>query len=105
MSKPRVVKDYDKLPVEIHEQLHAAFPRGFQKFLITFKGPKGKFVSALPFEAEKFHYLIRMTQNEAIEIHNQLEEEEEDDHIIEEVVLDKESNEKLMAEAEEIADS
>lgn len=70
MSKPRVVKDFDKLAPEIQNQVRGAFPRGFQKFLITFKNPKGKFVSALPFEGEEYSYLIRMTQNEAIEIHS-----------------------------------
>lgn len=68
MTKPRVVKDYDKLTEEIQEQIKLNYPFGFQRNLITFKNMKGKFISALPFETEEKYYLVRMTKAEAVEI-------------------------------------
>lgn len=67
-TKPRVVKDYDKLDVGIQEQIKLNYPHGFDKHLITFKNIKGAFVSALPFETEEKNYLVRMTREEAIAI-------------------------------------
>ena len=68
MSKPRVVKDYEKLDLEIQELIKLTYPHGFHKHLVTFKNMKGQFVSALPFEAEDKYYLVRMTKQEAKEI-------------------------------------
>lgn len=68
MNKPRVVKDYEKLDEAILEQIKLNYPRGFQKNLITFKNAAGAFVSALPFETEEKHYLVRMTRAEALDI-------------------------------------
>lgn len=83
MDKPRVVKDYDKLDIAIQEQIKLQYTRGFEKHLIKFKNREGKFVSALPFEAEDKYYLIRMTVNEAQEI---IEEDDDynDDGILKE---------------------
>ncbi|WP_235295903.1 hypothetical protein [Portibacter marinus] len=68
MSKPRVVKDYDKLDQDIQEQIKLTYPHGFDKHLITFKNIKNAFVSALPYETEEKYYLVRMTREEAIAI-------------------------------------
>ncbi|RMF32452.1 MAG: hypothetical protein D6765_00330 [Bacteroidetes bacterium] len=67
-QKPRIVKDYEKLPPEIQEQLKLAYPFGFSKHLISYKNKEGKNVSALPFETDEVYYLVRMTQNEARQI-------------------------------------
>ncbi|MEL6388970.1 MAG: hypothetical protein AAFQ02_02325 [Bacteroidota bacterium] len=68
MSKPRVVKDYEKVDPAIIHEIKRHYPYGFDKHLISFKNPKGKFVSALPYETEDRYYLIRMTREEAIAI-------------------------------------
>ena len=68
MSKPRIIKDYEKLALEIQEQIKLMYPYGFVKNLISFKNAKGEFVSALPFETADFYYLVRMTKSEAKEI-------------------------------------
>lgn len=68
MSKPRVLKDYDKLDKPIILQIKLKYPLGFEKHLITFKGAKKKLISALPFEAEDRYYLIRMTRIESQKI-------------------------------------
>lgn len=67
-TKPRVVKDYDKLDVEIQEQIKLFYPFGFSRKLIKFTNAKNKLVSALPFETDEKHYLVRMTLEEAQDI-------------------------------------
>lgn len=64
-SKPRVVKDYDKLDEPIQEQIKLAYPYGFKKHLIKFKNQAGELVSALPFETDDRYYLVRMTVEKA----------------------------------------
>ncbi|MGW8121866.1 hypothetical protein ACV07N_04330 [Roseivirga echinicomitans] len=67
-SKPRVIKDFDKLDVEIQEQIKLEYPEGFEDHLIYFTNKEGKRVSALPFETEEKYYLVRMTVEEAQQI-------------------------------------
>lgn len=64
-NKPRIIKDYDKLDVEIQEQIKLVYPYGYSHHLISFTNKEGKLVSALPFETENKYYLIRMTVREA----------------------------------------
>lgn len=68
MSKPRVIKHYDKLDEEILEQIKLAYPGGFLKNLIRFTDVNGSLTSALPFETEEKYYLIRMTKSQATDI-------------------------------------
>lgn len=65
MEKKRIIKDYDKLPEEIHEQIKLHYPSGFSQNLIRFTNKEGLRVSALPFETPEIHFLIRMTVYEA----------------------------------------
>lgn len=67
-NKPRVIKDYEKLDVEIQEQIKLFFPNGFHEHLISYTNRDGMLVSALPFETEEKYYLVRMTRLEAIAI-------------------------------------
>ena len=67
-TKPRIVKDYEKLDPEIQEQIKLMYPYGFAKHLIQYKNADGKFVSALPFETDDRYYLVRMTLIEARQI-------------------------------------
>ncbi|MCD6202472.1 MAG: hypothetical protein J7K46_11760 [Bacteroidales bacterium] len=64
-SKPRIIKDYEKLDKQIQEQIKLTYPEGFSQYLITFLNQNGKYVSALPFETDEYYYLVRMTQDEA----------------------------------------
>jgi len=93
MSKPKVVKDYDKLDVEVQEQIKLQYPYGFDRYLVTFKNAEGKFVSALPFETEERHFLIRMTQQKAQDIIN--EDDDYDDDGILKVEIKEEYEEKF----------
>lgn len=64
-SKPRIIKDYEKLDPEIQEQIKLVYPYGFSHHLVSFTNKDGKYVSALPFETDEKYYLIRMTVREA----------------------------------------
>ena len=64
-SKPRVIKDFDKLDEATQEQIKLAFPYGFHEELVHFNDREGKQVSALPFETDDKYYLVRMTKAEA----------------------------------------
>lgn len=66
--KPRIVKDYDKLPLEVQGQIKLTYPLGFAGSLITYIDAKGKVVSALPYETDDYYYLVRMTLEEANDI-------------------------------------
>ena len=65
VNKPRIVKDYDKLPLDVQGQIKINYPQGFSGNLITYINAKGKVVSALPYEKEDHYYLVRMTFEEA----------------------------------------
>ena len=84
MSKPRIVKDYEKLDQAIQEQIKLNYPEGFEEHLIIFVNKEGKNVSALPFETEEKYYLVRMTRAEAQEII-----EDDDDYGDDGVLLDE----------------
>ncbi len=66
--KKRIVKDYDQLPESVLNDLKIKYPNGFSEHLIRFTNAQGKKVSALPFETEEIYYLVRMTEEEAIQI-------------------------------------
>jgi len=69
MSKPKLITSYEKLDESIIKQIKLFYPTGFEKSLIVFKGnKKGKLMSALPFEGEKFYYMVKMTKEEAQEL-------------------------------------
>ncbi len=67
-NKPRVVKDYDKLDLEIREQIKLSYPAGFSDNLVSYTDKEGVRRTALPFETEEKYYLIRMTPTEAMQI-------------------------------------
>ncbi len=68
MSKPRVVKDYEKLPDNIKEQLKLVYPKGFTEHLVSFVNKEGEKKLGLPFETDDYYYLIRMSVNKAVSI-------------------------------------
>ena len=76
MEKKRIVKDYEKLPLIVIDNVKMAYPTGFVDHLIKYTNKEGFQVSALPFETEDIYYLIRMTIREAEKI---IEEDEDYD--------------------------
>ena len=67
-SKPRIVKDFDKLPKELQAQIKADYPNGFSHKLISYTTPKGEKVMALPFDTDDLSYLVRVTVLESRKI-------------------------------------
>jgi len=65
MSKPRVITEFEKLEDEIKQQVKLNYPNGFEKHLIQFKNHKKHLISALPYETEEKHYLVKMTREKA----------------------------------------
>lgn len=65
MSKPRIIKDYEKLDAEVMEQVKLVYPYGFDKHLVSFVNRDGEKKKGLPFETETHYYLIRMNESEA----------------------------------------
>ncbi len=73
-SKPRVIKDYEKLEPVLQEQLKLVYPEGYSQFLIEFTNRDGDIVSALPFETDDRMYMIKMSKRKA----NQIIEDDDD---------------------------
>jgi hypothetical protein len=67
-SKPRIIKDFEKLEIELQEQIKLAYPYGFHENLIHYYNKEGKKVTALPFETDDKYYMLRMTVSEAKQI-------------------------------------
>lgn len=76
VSKPKVVKDFDKLPKDIQTAIKAEYPNGFSHKLISYTTPKGAKVMALPFETEEWAYLVRVT---VMDTRNVVREDDDDD--------------------------
>lgn len=61
MTKPRIIKDYEKLSEETLEQIKLVYPMGFTKHLVPFINKDGEQRKGLPFETEDYYYLVRMS--------------------------------------------
>ena len=92
-SKTRVIQDYEKLSLELQEQIKLVYPEGFSQHLVTFKNGKGEEATALPFETFEKMYMVRMTKATARKIiaadedyddegnlKDEIREQYEDDH-------------------------
>lgn len=60
MNKPKVIKDFSKLPEELQEEILDKYPNGYEENLILFTDRDGKYAHALPYETEDKYYLLRM---------------------------------------------
>ncbi len=68
MSKPRIVKDYEKLSEEVKEMIKLVYPMGYTNHLVHFVTRDGEKKTGLPFETEEVYYLVRMSVQKAREI-------------------------------------
>lgn len=91
-TKPRVVKDYEKLDESVVEAIKLEYPFGFEDNLITFTNAEGKKVSALPFETEEKYYLVRMTVAEAQAIIEEDDDYDEDGNLTDDAKEQLEGN-------------
>ena len=68
MNKPRVLKAFESLELEIREQIKLAYPDGFSEYLVKFQNKDGDWLSGLPFETDDRYYLVKMTRQQAFDI-------------------------------------
>ena len=106
-DKIRVIKDFEKLEMEIQEQIKLSYPAGFSQHLITFTDKEGRYVSALPFETEEKYYLVRMNFSTAEAIIAD-DDDYDDDGLLtddaKEEYQDKHADKDFQLEAEEEED-
>ena len=77
-TKPKVIKDFDKIDAELLEKVRIFYNNSFADHLITFFNSDGKKITALPFETEDKQYLLRMTDNEVVRVVEEDEDIEDD---------------------------
>lgn len=101
VNKPRVIKDYNKLDKELQQQIKLVYADGFADNLIHFFDKNGIKITVLPFETEDKYYMLRMTENEAVQIVDDDEDFDEDGFLKNEV---KQNYEDKYADLDHIAD-
>ncbi len=100
-DKPKVIKDYNKLDKDLQEQIKLVYSDGFADHLIHFFDKHGLKVTALPFETEDKYYMLRMTENEAIQIVDEDDDYDDDGFLKDEV---KQDYEDKYADLDHVAD-
>lgn len=106
-SKPRVIKDFEKLEQSIQEQIKLEYPEGFEDNLIYFTNKEGKRVSALPFETDDKYYLVRMTIEEAQQIIEDDDDYDDDGNLKDDIKMEyaeKHGEEEEMEDEEDDSD-
>ena len=98
---PRVIKDYNKLDKALQEQIKFVYSEGFADNLIHFFDKNGIKVTALPFETEDKYYMLRMTENEAVQIVDDDDDFDDDGFLKDEV---KQDYEDKYADLDHVAD-
>ena len=100
-SKPRVIKDYNKLDKELQQQIKLIYADGFADNLIHFFDKNGQKITVLPFETEDKYYMLRMTENEAVALVDEDEDYDDDGFLKDEV---KQEYEGKYSELDHIAE-
>ena len=103
-SKPRVVKDDEKLDAAIIEQIKLEYPSGFYQHLVSYTDKDGNKRMALPFEAEDKYYLVRMSVQEAKNIIED-DDDYDDDGMLKDDILQDYSDKYDEEEEEETEDT
>lgn len=101
VNKPRVIKDYNKLDKDLQQQIKLVYADGFADHLIHFFDKNGLKITVLPFETEDKYYMLRMTENEAVQIVDDDDDFDEDGFLKTEV---KQDYEDKYAEMDHIVD-
>lgn len=101
ISKPRVIKDYNKLDKELQQQIKLIYADGFADNLIHFFDKNGQKITVLPFETEDKYYMLRMTENEAVALVDEDDDYDDEGFLKDEV---KQEYEDKYSELDHIAD-
>ncbi len=59
-NKKRSIVSFNALPVELQEEVKAAYPGGFTDSMIRVDKPNGDFFYAVTFETEQISYLVKI---------------------------------------------
>ena len=59
-AKKRLVTSFNNLPLELQEEVKAAYPLGYTDFMMRIDKPNGDFFFAVPFETEEISYLVKI---------------------------------------------
>ena len=100
-NKPRIIKDYNKLDKDLQQQIKLVYADGFAENLIHFFDKDGIKITVLPFETEDRYYMLRMTENEAVQIVDDDDDFDDDGFLKSEV---KQNYEDKYADLEHIAE-
>jgi len=100
-NKPRIIKDYNKLEKELQQQIKLVYADGFADNLIHFFDKDGIKITVLPFETEDKYYMLRMTENEAVQIVDDDDDFDDDGFLKTDV---KQNYEDKYADLDHIAD-
>ncbi len=84
-SRPKFLKDLDKLPKEVQAAIKAEYPNGFSHKLVSYTTPKGEKVLALPFDTEEYAYLVRVT---VMDSKNMTKDDDDDDLPVDKIPRD-----------------
>lgn len=101
VNKPRVIKDYNKLDKSLQQQIKLVYADGFADNLIHFFNKDGLKITVLPFETEDKYYMLRMTENEAVQIVDDDDDFDDDGFLKTDV---KQNYEDKYADLDHIAD-
>lgn len=100
-SKPKVIKDYNKLDKDLQQQIKLIYADGFADNLIHFFDKNGIKITVLPFETEDKYYMLRMTENEAVALVDEDDDFDDDGFLKDEV---KQEYEDKYSDLDHIAD-
>ncbi len=100
-TKPKVIKNYNKLDKDLQQQIKLIYADGFADNLIHFFDKNGLKITVLPFETEDKYYMLRMTENEAIALVDDDDDFDDDGFLKDDV---KQTYEDKYAELDHIAD-
>lgn len=80
-NKKRLVVSFNNLPVELQEEVKAAYPAGYTDSMIRVDKPNGDFFYAVSFETEEVSYLVKID----VKIDDISEEDDDKDYYDDEI--------------------
>tara|TARA_B100001109_G_C18861599_1_gene474286 strand:- start:1249 stop:1557 length:309 start_codon:yes stop_codon:yes gene_type:complete len=83
-NKPRLITSFEKLDLEMQEQIKLDNPEGFSENLIKFTNRDGELISALRFETEDKIYLVKMSRIVAEQLIEDDDDYDEDGNLTDE---------------------
>ena len=83
-NKPRLITSFEKLDLEMQEQIKLDNPEGFSENLIKFTNRDGELISALRFETEDKIYLVKRSKIVAEQLIEDDDDYDEDGNLTDE---------------------